>query len=72
MVKIGFIGAGKVGVSLGRYFKENGLNVIGVHSRNEAPAKVGATLIGVDHFEIMEALTQENDILLLNSIRPSN
>jgi len=65
MVKIGFIGAGKIGVSLGKYFKENGLDVIGVYSRNEASAKVGAALIGVDHFETAEALISKSDILFL-------
>jgi predicted short-subunit dehydrogenase-like oxidoreductase (DUF2520 family) len=33
-MKIGFIGAGKVGYSLGRYFAENGLTVSGYYSRN--------------------------------------
>ena len=30
---IGFIGAGRVGFTLGRYFVENGLNVSGYYSR---------------------------------------
>ena len=31
-MQIGFIGAGKVGVSLGKYFKEKGRNVGGYYS----------------------------------------
>jgi len=64
-VKIGFIGAGKIGVSLGKYFKENDLDVIGVYSRNEASAKVGAALMGVDHFDELETLTSKSDLLFL-------
>ena len=33
-MQIGFIGAGKVGFSLGRYFAENGLTVSGYYSRD--------------------------------------
>ncbi|AOR23632.1 Rossmann-like and DUF2520 domain-containing protein [Clostridium taeniosporum] len=33
-IKIGFIGPGKVGVSLGRYFTHKGINVTGFYGRN--------------------------------------
>ena len=40
-MQIGFIGAGKVGVSLGKYFKEKGRNVGGYYSLTRASAEIG-------------------------------
>ena len=34
-MKIGFIGAGKVGFSLGKYLMENSTTVSGYYSKNE-------------------------------------
>lgn len=36
--KIGFIGAGKVGVSLGKFFREGGLPVTGYYNRHREAA----------------------------------
>lgn len=41
-LSIGFIGAGKVGVSLGKYFSINALNVKGYYSRNVNSAREAA------------------------------
>ena len=38
-IKIGFIGAGKVGFSLGKYLKVNKITVTGYYSRNEDSSK---------------------------------
>ena len=38
-MRIGFIGAGKVGCSLGKYLKENGYTVSGYLSRNYENSK---------------------------------
>ena len=35
IIKVGFIGAGKVGFSIGRYLKEKDINVTGYFSRRE-------------------------------------
>jgi predicted dinucleotide-binding enzyme len=45
-MKIGFIGAGKVGFSLGKYFCEHGLDVIGYFSRNPQSALQAAEFTG--------------------------
>ena len=37
-MKVGFIGAGKAGFSLGKYFKEKGLSVSGYYSIPEKDA----------------------------------
>ena len=41
-MQIGFIGAGKVGVSLGKYFKEKGREVAGYYSLTEKSAQWAA------------------------------
>ena len=41
-MKVGFIGAGKVGFSLGKYFKEHGVDVTGYYSRLESSAQSAA------------------------------
>ena len=40
--KIGFIGAGKVGVSLGKFFREGGLTVTGYYNRHRDAAQAAA------------------------------
>ena len=40
--KIGFIGAGKVGVSLGKFFREGGLTVTGYYNRHREAAQAAA------------------------------
>ena len=39
LMRIGFIGAGKVGTALGLYFKKHGLVIAGYRSRSEASAR---------------------------------
>ena len=41
-MRIGFIGAGKVGFTLGKYFAVNGLDVAGYYSRNYKSAEEAA------------------------------
>ena len=38
-MKIGFVGAGKVGFTLGKYFQSKGISVVGYFSKNIASAK---------------------------------
>ena len=42
MMRIGFIGAGKVGVSLGKFFREGGLPVSGYYNRHREAAQAAA------------------------------
>jgi predicted short-subunit dehydrogenase-like oxidoreductase (DUF2520 family) len=63
-MKIGFIGAGKVGVSLGKYFKDGGLKIVGYYSRNKSSASIAAEFIGVDSMEI-EELVNLSDVVFI-------
>jgi predicted short-subunit dehydrogenase-like oxidoreductase (DUF2520 family) len=45
-MRIGFIGAGKVGFSLGKYFAENGADVAGYYSRSSSSAREAAVFTG--------------------------
>lgn len=64
-MKIGIIGAGKVGVSLGRHFKKHDLNVVGIYSRKEASAQKGADLMAVTCFEGLKEIVLESEMLFL-------
>ena len=43
-MKTGFIGAGKVGFTLGKFFAENNIQVTGYYSRRRESAKEAAGL----------------------------
>lgn len=64
-MNIGFIGAGNVGTSLGRYFMERGENVVGYASRTFEQAKESADLTGTSAFLSFEALVATCDWLFL-------
>lgn len=64
-MKIGFIGAGKVGFSLGKYFCERGLDVIGYYSRNPQSAKQAAEFTGTMYFNDIASIVEASDTLFL-------
>lgn len=64
-MKIGFIGAGKVGFSLGRYFTEHNVSVSGYYSRNVSSSKEAAVFTQTKYYEKLETLIQESDTLFL-------
>lgn len=64
-MKIGFIGAGKVGFSLGKYFCEHDLNVIGYFSRNPQSAIQAAEFTGTMYFDDIESIVEASDTLFL-------
>lgn len=53
-ISLGFIGAGKVGVSLGTYFRSKGLNVVGYASRNTESARKAALITSTGYFTLKE------------------
>ena len=67
-IRIGFIGAGKVGFSLGKYFRENNLNVIGYYSKNLDSAKRAAEFTDSKYYNDMEILIQECDIIFITTL----
>lgn len=64
-MKIGIIGAGKVGVSMGKFFVEGGLCVSGFYSRTKASALEAANFTNTNFYEELSQIVKESDILFL-------
>lgn len=64
-LKIGFIGAGKVGFSLGKHFKEHGIDISGYYSRNLTSSKEAAEFTETKYYEDLESIISESDILFI-------
>ncbi len=67
VIKFGFIGAGKVGFSLGKYLNENGILLTGYYSRNHNSAKEAAEFTGTKSFLNLQQLVQESDIIFITT-----
>lgn len=64
-MKAGFIGAGKVGFSLGKYLVLNGCEVSGYYSRNIADAKEAARFAYTEYFEDLAEIVDNSDTLFI-------
>ena len=64
-MKAGFIGAGKVGFSLGRYFMEHGIEVTGYYSRSPESAEKAADFTNTRHYDSIESILGDSDTLFL-------
>ncbi|RGD73248.1 Rossmann-like and DUF2520 domain-containing protein [Anaerofustis stercorihominis] len=64
-MKIGFIGAGKVGVSLGKYFKLHEKNVLGYYSKNPDSVREAAKFTNTDCFSTLYDILNSCDALFL-------
>jgi predicted short-subunit dehydrogenase-like oxidoreductase (DUF2520 family) len=64
---IGFIGAGKVGVSLGKYFSSKNQKLIGYYSRNFSAAQQAAEFTNSKAFHNIEDLLDECKIIFLTT-----
>jgi len=64
-LRIGFYGAGRVGCTLGRYFREHGLTVTGYYNRTPDKAKEAAEWTGTLAYDSPMRLIMENDVLFL-------
>ena len=64
-MKIGFIGAGKVGFSLGKFFSQGRIPVTGYYSRHRESAQEAAEFTGTRQYDHMEDLIRESDAILL-------
>lgn len=64
-MKIGFIGAGKAGKALGRYFKRHGLSVSGFFSRSNKSAQEAAALTGSKEFASINDLADDSSIIFI-------
>ncbi|MBR1592365.1 MAG: DUF2520 domain-containing protein [Ruminococcus sp.] len=64
-MKTGFIGAGKVGFSLGKYLSVNGINISGYASRNPLSAKEAAEFTGTKFYADYSGLITESEIIFI-------
>lgn len=64
-MSIGFIGAGKVGFTLAKYFAEGGLDIKGFYSLHTSSAEEGARFTDSEAFDNLDDLVSECDILFV-------
>lgn len=64
-LKIGFIGAGKVGTSLGKYFSTHQVTVTGFYSRTEASAKEATKFTNTNFYPDRKQLIADSDVIFL-------
>ena len=64
-MRIGFVGAGKVGFTLGKYFKGRGADIAGYYSRSPGSAKEASDFTGTGYFDSLRLILSESDALFL-------
>lgn len=64
-MKAGFIGAGKVGFSLGKYLAEGGIPVTGYYSRSSKSAREAAEFTGTVCYEDLAGVVRDSDTLFI-------
>lgn len=64
-MRIGFIGAGRVGCSLGKYFLMHGIEVSGYYSRTLESAQFASDFTKTLCFQTLEEIVNSSDILFL-------
>ena len=64
-MEIGFIGAGKMGFTLGKHLSEHGFPIAGYYSRSMQSAREAARFTGADPFDSPAALAQACDMVFL-------
>lgn len=65
-MKIGFIGAGKVGFSMGKYLKDKGINVTGYYSRNENSSLEASLFTNTNQYKELKNLVEESDTIVIS------
>ncbi len=66
-MNIGIIGAGKVGVSVGRYLKDNNIQISGFYDINSDNAAFAAQFTQTDCFSDLEELVKVSDTLFITT-----
>lgn len=66
-IEIGFIGAGKVGFSLGKYFNNNKTNISGYYSKSIESAKEAAKFTNSKYFFSINDLIKESDVIFITT-----
>lgn len=65
--RIGIIGAGKAGTTLGRYLALAGKKIAGIYSRTRQSADEAATFIGTRVFDDLSGLVEVSDVLFITT-----
>jgi len=66
-IKIGFIGPGKVGVSLGRYFTHKGIKLSGFYGTNLKSTIDAANITKSKFYDNIQDIVKESDILFITT-----
>lgn len=66
-MKIGIIGAGKVGVTLGKYLKEHQVFVMGFYSKSRESVREACDFTGTKEFYTLEELVRASDTLFITT-----
>ena len=66
-IKIGFIGPGKVGVSLGRYFTHKGIELSGFYGRNLISTREAANITKSKFYDNIQDIIKESNILFITT-----
>ena len=66
-IKIGFIGAGKVGFALGKYLSENNINLVGYYSKNINSAIEAAKFTNSKYFTSIKDIIKECDTIIITT-----
>ena len=66
-MKTGIIGAGRVGCSLGKYFRSKNADLVGYYDTNAAAAKEAAAFTQTAGFDQVQQLVRESDILFITT-----
>ena len=67
IIQIGFIGAGKVGFSLGKYLKENNINISGYYSKNEHSSMEATIFTGTKQYKKILDLINDSDAIFITT-----
>ena len=63
--RLGFIGAGKVGFSLGKYFVQHQIPVVGYYSKSQTSASEAAAFTDTTCYQTIQALAGDSDVIFL-------
>ena len=66
-IKFGFIGAGKVGFSLGKYLKENNIDISGYYSKNQHSSREAAIFTNTKQYNNLENLIKDSDTIFITT-----
>ncbi|MBS6183486.1 MAG: DUF2520 domain-containing protein [Clostridium celatum] len=66
-MKFGFIGAGKVGFSLGKYLKENNIDISGYYSKLQHSSKEAAIFTNTRQYNNLEDLIKNSDTIFITT-----